>query len=384
MRPSFILSIKLSAALALSIAPAVVAQTPHGLDDIAAKRVRAGAPFSAQVLATAGKTIAGAVLCGAPAAEAAEKKTAYPVNAGKRVALIPYGNSPECVAPPACIPTTRDVRVSASAFAVDPDGNILIVDAINGKVLSVAAGGGEVKRLFSYSKGPIGDNYVSDVAVAPDGRIYLADAEARKVYRYDQSGTLEASFGGAVDKVKFGRVGYIFTDDSSSVHVIDPIAGKMHIFDAEARHTREIAIAAAKEIAGVAPVAGPEGGLFFHSLRDNAFTIARADRPKEAVFRHTCDPREIGAKIISCALIGFDGAGNAYARASLIGEGRSEISTFLVKFSKNGGKEVLKMKIPRVPETAHAMKRPFAVLGENALASCIETEKGLSVVIFEF
>jgi len=302
---------------------------------------------------------------------------------GKVLISIPYGKNYGEISGPSTGAGMAAID-NPSCFTVDSAENILITDAVAGKILKVSRDEKKATEIFNYKKSVIGSDYVSNIAVSNSGFIYLADAEANRCVKFSQDGRELAVLGEEGRGKSFSKIQNIFTDDSSAVLVIDSLAHRISIFDDNGKFTGEVKLPISKMIFSYETAADISGNLYISSLKDNTFKIMRADKTSEVIFSHTCDPRDLGAKIVNCHLIGFDEKENAYLNAAVIGDGKTSISHYLVKFEK-GRKEYRKIKIPAPPkEASRVMARPYMLLRENVIVSYASDAKEFKIVKFEF
>ena len=109
-----------------------------------------------------------------------------------------------------------------SALAADPAGNILQVDQLGRRLQKLTADGSLV-----WSKGPLDFSdpdrllNANGVAAGPDGTVYVADSNARRVMIYSPSGAVTGSFGkdGTGDGEFRSPRGIVV--DGGSVYVVD-------------------------------------------------------------------------------------------------------------------------------------------------------------------
>lgn len=305
------------------------------------------------------------------------------VNRGKVLASIHFGKNsgeislPEAKSDSAFIP-------NPSCFTSDSSENIFITDVVAGKVLKVSAGERKAADLFSYKKSPIGMDFISDIAVSDSGFVYLADAESNKCFKFSQDGR---AFGTLCEKGRertAKKLHNIFTGDSSSVLIVDSLDHKILVFNDDGGFSGEVKLPISEMIFSYENAADAAGNLYISSLEENVFKIMRADRTSEIIFKHSCDPRELGARIVDCNLIGFDVKENAYVKVAVIGEGKTAISHYLVKFEK-GLKDVKKMKIPAPAKGAgRAMADPYIILRENSVLTYVSDAGEFKIIEFEF
>jgi DNA-binding beta-propeller fold protein YncE len=119
-------------------------------------------------------------------------------------------------------------------ITVDPDGNLLVTDTGNKRVLKFSPEG---EHLATYGKGGSGPGEFNEpvgVAVGPGGDIYVADAWNRRIQRFDADFT----YLGEIEVESWGSEGvtdkpYIAVLADGRVLATDPANARVLVFDAE-------------------------------------------------------------------------------------------------------------------------------------------------------
>lgn len=95
-------------------------------------------------------------------------------------------------------PLAVDARIAdPHGVAIDSDGNLYVVEAINARVLSVGSSGAlDVVRADRFCSGSTCLEEPRDAALDPEGRLVVADRQGRRIWRIDPvSGSLTALAG---------------------------------------------------------------------------------------------------------------------------------------------------------------------------------------------
>ncbi len=120
-------------------------------------------------------------------------------------------------------------------LALDPEGNLYIADTENSRVQKLNSAGAFVKAI------PVGDGGRPwGVDVAPDGRIWTAEAGQRRVSVFDPQGTLLHRFGSAgTGHSQFERPVDVEVDDAGFAYVTDAVNNRVQVFDAEGAYVTQ-------------------------------------------------------------------------------------------------------------------------------------------------
>ncbi len=155
-----------------------------------------------------------------------------------------------------------------------PDGSMVIVEMEHGQrvlrvdprgTLTVLAGTGA--KGFSGDGGPARDatfNGLHNLAIAPDGTIYLADTWNYRIRRIDPKTNIITTFAGTGKKGFSGDGGPAAQADFGSMIQIalDPVAAHLYVADIDNRRIRRIALATSfvETVAGDGQRAAPTDG----------------------------------------------------------------------------------------------------------------------------
>ncbi len=119
-------------------------------------------------------------------------------------------------------------------IAIDADGDLLVTDTGNKRVLKFSPDGEHLATYGSGGSGPGEFNEPVGIAVGPDGDIYVADAWNRRIQRFDSDFT----YVGEIEVESWGSEGvtdkpYIAVLPDGRVLATDPANGRVLAFDAE-------------------------------------------------------------------------------------------------------------------------------------------------------
>ena len=131
---------------------------------------------------------------------------------------------------------------SVGGLAVDPDGNLYVTDAVASQVIKFDADGRLKKAWGRRGTHPGEFRAPGPIAVGPDGSVYVADAESACIQRFTRDGVWLATWGGAADQgglklplaLAAGEKFLFVTDGDTQVHVMN--------FDGVIVHTEDLSI----------------------------------------------------------------------------------------------------------------------------------------------
>ncbi len=124
--------------------------------------------------------------------------------------------------------------------ALLPDGNLVVADAGNHRILLLSPSGERVSEFGSFGAEPGQFNEPWGVAAAPDGTIYVADTWNHRIQHLDEEGNVLHSWGGNIDTAgELGASGLFYgprdvaVDEQGRVFVTDTGNKRVQVFDAE-------------------------------------------------------------------------------------------------------------------------------------------------------
>ena len=128
---------------------------------------------------------------------------------------------------------------SVDSIAVADSGEVYLVDGLNFQVLRLSAKG----RYLGYFGG-IGAKHLylpSDIAVGPDGRLYVTEVVGRQVQVFGPKGKFIESWGRkGLGPGEFITAEGVATDDQGRVYVGDGLASRIQVFDADGKYLDQI------------------------------------------------------------------------------------------------------------------------------------------------
>ena len=145
--------------------------------------------------------------------------------------------------------------LSPHGLAIAPDGSIYVADSNNHRVVKLDAVGRYVKAFGTWSGEPPNGDFFNpdwnpppgtfyepwDVAIAPDGSVYVADLWNSRVQKFDEEGNFVTMWGGFSDSGQAARGAEgrfygprgVAVDDDGQVYVSDTGNKRVQVFDAD-------------------------------------------------------------------------------------------------------------------------------------------------------
>jgi DNA-binding beta-propeller fold protein YncE len=151
-------------------------------------------------------------------------------------------------------------------MAVDPQGNVWVVDSGNDRVQEFDSKGEFVRQFGSPGTGNGQFDTPVDVALTPGGDLWVTDAYNERVQKFNSKGEYLGQFGSeGTEAGKFIEPSGIAIDSSGNVWVSDHRYYRVEEFDSKGKYIRTISGFQAPE--GIA--IDPEGHLFVVDARAN-------------------------------------------------------------------------------------------------------------------
>ncbi len=130
---------------------------------------------------------------------------------------------------------------SVGGLAVDADGNLYVSDALANQVVKFD-GDGRLKKVWGRRGGRPGEFHSPGaIAVGPDGSVYVADVENGRIQRFTRNGAWVATWGGGGLKLPLAMAAggkFLFvTDGDNRVHVMNFDGAMVHTEDLSAHVT---------------------------------------------------------------------------------------------------------------------------------------------------
>lgn len=166
---------------------------------------------------------------------------------------------------------------------VDGEGTVFVLDTYNHRVQEFDADLEFVRQWGASGFDPGEFAHPSDIEVAPNGDIYVCDAERSDVQRFSREGEYIGSLSPGTGGEEFKEPALIGIDEAGSVYV--PDISRIHVFDADGDFERTIKTTEAGngEISVGFDAAATVGGYLF---------VSDVQRARVAVF--DADGRAIG------------------------------------------------------------------------------------------
>ena len=132
--------------------------------------------------------------------------------------------------------------------AVAPNGNLYVADAGNHRVQVFNASGGYVTTIGSgEGQGNNQFSWPNGVFVAPDGALYVADSDNERVQVFNGAGAYQATIGvtgqAGADNQHFDNPRDVVVDSRGMIYVADAYNSRVQVFDAGYNYVRTLGIA---------------------------------------------------------------------------------------------------------------------------------------------
>lgn len=155
--------------------------------------------------------------------------------------------------------------------ALAPNGNLYVADAGNSRVQVFSASGGYVTTIGSgEGQGSNQFSWPNGVFVAPNGALYVADSENQRVQIFNSAGAYQATIGvtgeAGADNQHFDNPRDVAVDSRGMIYVADAYNHRVQVFDAGYTYVRTLG------------VTGEGGDDFAHFSGPSKLAIDNSDR----------------------------------------------------------------------------------------------------------
>lgn len=155
--------------------------------------------------------------------------------------------------------------------ALAPNGNVYVADAGNSRVQVFSASGGYVTTIGSgEGQNNTQFSWPNGVFVAPNGTVYVADSDNERVQVFNSAHAYVATLGvtgqAGVDNQHFDNPRDVAVDSRGSIYVADAYNHRVQVFDAGYNYLRTLG------------VTGESGGDFGHFAGPSKLAIDSSDR----------------------------------------------------------------------------------------------------------
>lgn len=284
-------------------------------------------------------------------------------SAGRVVGSIGYGTG-ECDLVPPPVPEDDAAGSAGSAaapFTVDRAGCFYVLDAAGRKVLRIDPAG-TLSRYFSFDPSEIGEDVVSEIAVAPDGSVYLLDQSEQMIFRFSRDGKPAGTLGTLEEQSLFSGLTAIVADDASNLFAFDSRDPKVVVFSGDGNIvSRNILRVAGSGFA----VSG--ASVFTVSLQGGRVSLSEALSGSRTELEFA--PAS-GLQISGARLVGFDSRGRSYVKLAVSDQTGRNVENSIVLFEPHGA---VSAKIPIPVDSSEGrevfMGRRFFVARDGAVAT---------------
>jgi hypothetical protein len=275
--------------------------------------------------------------------------------------------------------TAETVLLGPSAFCADAAGNLFLVDCVNSRVVKYDAAQKKSSVVFDYKTSGIKNGFVSDIAVAASGDIYLVNAAESYIYRFSSAGKFLGVIGQIEDRHVAKRIAAIFCDASSNLIVIDAQNPNAVVFSPDGKIIKETEI---KFEDASAYAIDASGKPFASRLGASGALLVDIETGTETLLKYELDAKKED-KLVEARLIGFDAAGAAYLKMIVINKEGGMVNNDIVKFKNAAGEKSLKVPYYTIDEQELTIKKPEIFLKENMILGYYDSEISFDVVSYE-
>jgi hypothetical protein len=275
--------------------------------------------------------------------------------------------------------TAETMLMGPSAFCADGAGNLYLVDCVNSRVVKYDAAQKKTAVAFDYKMTGIKTGFVSDIAVAKSGDIYLVNAPQSYVYRFSADGKPLGVIGQIEDRHVAKRIAAIFCDASSNLVVIDAQNPNAIVFGADGKIIKETEF---KFEDATSYALDNSGKPFAARLDGNSVKLADIEAKTETVLTYGVDSKK-EEKLVEARLIGFDAAGAVYLKMTVIDKDGGMVKNDIVKFRDAKAEKSLKVPYLTIDDQELTMKSPEILLKDNMVLGYYDSEASFDVIARE-
>lgn len=275
--------------------------------------------------------------------------------------------------------TAESLLMGPSAFCADAAGNLYLADCVNFRVVKYDAAQKKSSVLFDYKMTGIGKGFVSDIAVAKSGDIYLVNSAENYVYRFSSDGRQLGVIGQIEDRHVAKRIAAIFCDAASNLVVIDAQNPNAIVFSPEGKILKESEF---KFEDATSYALDNNGNPFAARLDEKGAKLVELGSKAESVLKYEVDAKK-EHKLVEARLIGFDTAGAAYMKMTVVDKEGGMVANEIVKFIGDKAEKSLKVPYLTIDERELAMKSPEIILKENAVLGYYDSDASFDAVVYE-
>ncbi len=275
--------------------------------------------------------------------------------------------------------TAETVLLGPSAFCADAAGNLYFVDCVNLRVVKYDAAQNKSAVIFDYKNSGIRNGFVSDIAVAASGDIYLLNASESYVYRFSSTGGFFGVIGQIEDRHVAKRIAAIFCDSSSNLIVIDAQNPNVVVFSPDGKIIKETEI---KFEDASSYAINASGKPFASRLGDFGAALVDIETGTETLLKYEIDAKKED-KLVEARLIGFDSAGAAYLKMIVIDKEGGIVNNDIVKYINADVEKSLKVPYYTIDEQELIVKKPEIILKENMILGYYDSETFFDVLSYQ-
>ena len=275
--------------------------------------------------------------------------------------------------------TAETVLMGPSAFSADRVGNLYFVDCVNSRVVKYDVAQKKSAVVLDYKTNGIGNSFVSDIAVAVSGDIYLVNAAENYVYRFSSTGKPLGVIGQIEDRHIAKRIAAIFCDASSNLIVIDAQNPNAIVFSPDGKIIKETGI---KFEDASSYALNASGKPFASRLGASGAVLVDIETGTETVLKYNFNAKK-EEKLVEARLIGFDATGSAYLKMTVINKEGRIVNNDIVKFKNDAVEKSLKIPYYTIDEQELIVKKPEIVLKENLILGYYNSETSFDVLSYE-
>lgn len=275
--------------------------------------------------------------------------------------------------------TAESLLMGPSAFCADGAGNLYLADCVNFRVVKFDAARKKASALFDYKMTSIGKGFVSDIAVAKSGDIYLANSAESYVYRFSADGKQLGVIGQIEDRHVAKRIAAIFCDAASNLVVIDAQNPNAIVFSPEGKILKESEFSF-EDATGYA--LDNNGKPFASRLDEKGAKLVNLETKDEIALKYDVDAKK-EHKLVEARIIGFDASGAAYMKMTVVDKEGGMVANEIVKFKGDKAEKSLKVPYLTIDERELAMKTPEVLLKENSVLGYYDSDASFDAVVYE-